>query len=154
MTLLLVFLGGSVGTAIRLGISQLQVTSTSSLVSSLWPWATFLINLSGACVLGFVLELIVAANRKQGSESRARRNFRLFFCTGVLGGYTTYGTFIVESDSLMSSPQWAIGLVYAIASVILGLCFAALGVWVARKLSASLGSSSKPELQSEGEVKQ
>jgi CrcB protein len=150
----MVFLGGSLGTAIRLGISQFQVTTPTSP----WPWATFLINLSGACILGFVLELIVAANRTQCSESHARRNFRLFFCTGVLGGYTTYGTFIVESDSLMSSPQWAIGLVYAIASVILGLCFAALGVWVARKLgrklSSSRGSSSKPDSQSEGEVKQ
>ncbi len=136
MSVLLVFLGGAVGTAIRLGISQLQSTSASSP----WPWATFLINLSGACILGFALELITTVHHGNGSESRARHHFRLFFCTGSMGGYTTFSTFVVESDILFRSSQWAVGVIYALSSVVLGLCMSVFGIWAARKIAARFGS--------------
>lgn len=113
-----VFLGGTAGSLVRLLLSALQSSSVA------WPWMTLLINLTGSFLLGFLLEFLAAT----GEDVGARRLFRLGVGTGVIGGYTTYGTFILETDTRLMEHWLGIAAGYAVISVLLGLFFAGLGI--------------------------
>lgn len=121
--ILLVALGGTGGTATRYAIDNLIGTGDG------FPMATFLINLSGALLLGVLLEAFAL----RGSDVGHRRRFRLLLGTGFLGGYTTYSALAVESDSLLrGGPPWQ-AIVYPLVTVFLGLCASIAGIAVARK---------------------
>jgi CrcB protein len=122
---LAVFCGGLIGTAFRAFFSSFQPAN------ALWPWATFLINLVGAFLLGFYFEYLAAT----GEDHGIRQALRLCFGTGMLGAFTTYGTFILETEQRLASGHARtiiIGIGYALISVIGGLFCAGLGVYLAR----------------------
>jgi protein CrcB len=99
-----------------------------------WPWATFLINCVGAFLLGFLFEYLAATGEDRG----IRQAVRLCCGTGMLGAFTTYGTFILETEQRMTSGQARtviIGVGYALISVIGGLFLAGLGVSLARVIA-------------------
>ena len=121
----LVFVGGAVGTAIRARLETSFPTPTGG-----WPWATFWINLSGALVLGLLLESLLLS----GPDRGWRRRVRLGVGTGVMGGYTTYSTFIVEIDQLLRGGHPWTGTAYAVGSVALGIGCALAGITLARRL--------------------
>ena len=77
-------------------------------------------------MLGFLLELLA----RTGEDSGKRKLFRLAIGTGVLGGYTTYSTFIVEVDTRLVQGAILEGLSYACVSIFLGLIAAAGGAWL------------------------
>ena len=79
MDLVIVFVCGALGTALRAWIEQAWSTQT-------WPAATFAINLTGAFALGF----LIGALSVRGPDQGARRRVRLGVGTGLLGGYTTF----------------------------------------------------------------
>ncbi|GGB20198.1 putative fluoride ion transporter CrcB [Flexivirga endophytica] len=116
-----VFVGGAIGTAIR---SLLEDAFAGPATS--WPWTTFAINVSGAFVLGFLLEALV----RSGEDAGGRRLARLGIGTGVLGGFTTYSTFMVETTKL----SWAQGISYVGSSVLLGAIAAWAGIRAAKGL--------------------
>ena len=113
-----VFVGGCVGSFVRLVLEAMQPAS------AVWPWMTMIINLSGAFLLGFLLEFLGST----GADVGARRLFRLAVGTGVMGGYTTYGTFILETDSRLMGHATLIAAAYAISSILLGLLAAMGGI--------------------------
>ncbi len=115
----LVALGGTVGTAVRALLEE-----TFPAQPGHWPWATFGINVGGSFLLG----LLVAVLAARGSDEGRRRLLRLGLGTGVLGGFTTYSTFIVEVDGLLRDGYLELGAVYAVGSVVLGIVAAALGI--------------------------
>lgn len=121
-----VFAGGTIGTAVRAGLSAAFPAHPGE-----WPWATFAINLTGAFVLGCLLELLA----RRGPDVGVRHYLRLGLGTGVLGGYTTYSTFAVETVRLLGLGGGAVfvGLGYALGSVLLGLAGAFAGMWVATR---------------------
>jgi len=90
-----------------------------------FPWAPFVINVSGSIVLGFV------ASAWLNHHDPARRNWYLLIGTGFCGGYTTFSTFSFETLELLQDgkPWGAVG--YAFGSVAAGI----LGVWMAVKLA-------------------
>lgn len=108
--LTLVFAGGMVGTALRSAIDD-----GFSRPDALLPWATFVINVSGAALLGLLVQLV--ALRWRGASGR---RLRLALGTGLLGGYTTYSTFIIESVRLGSDRELVAALLYDAASLTLG----------------------------------
>jgi Integral membrane protein possibly involved in chromosome condensation len=118
-----ILVGGMVGTAVR---SALEAAFAP--VPGQWPWTTFWINLAGALLLGALLEGLSIA----GPDRGWRRGLRLGLGTGMLGGFTTYSTFAVESFGLIGSPAWLIGLGYAVGSVALGVVAAFAGVRAVR----------------------
>lgn len=124
---LCVFAGGVLGTAIRTALSLAQPASIQ------WPWVTFAINCAGACILGFLLEYLSLTGKDEGK----RKLFRLFVGTGVMGGFTTYGTFILEVDSRVLAAHAVLGIGYAVVSIALGLVMAGLGIALAHKIAAS-----------------
>ena len=89
---------------------------------------TFWINVVGSLALGGLLEGIAATGRDTGW----RRGLRLGAGTGVLGGFTTYSTFSVETVLLLRSGEWLIGAGYALGSVGAGVLAALLGVRLVR----------------------
>ena len=89
--------------------------------------ATLTVNLSGAFVFG-VLVVVV------GERLPPTRYLRQFFGTGVLGAYTTYSTFAVETDLLVRHARVGVAVGYVVATVVGGLLLAALGAWLGRVL--------------------
>jgi CrcB protein len=112
--LALVGLGGALGTGTRAALAQALGAPLGS-----WPWSTFAVNLTGAFLLGLLLETLAGRGRDEGRL----RGIRLTLGTGFLGGYTTYSALAVETLHL--SPLLAAG--YAAGTVAFGLAAAALG---------------------------
>ena len=100
-------------------------------VASHWPThfpvGTLLINVSGSCLLGVYLTLVT-------ERFTARPAIRLAVATGFLGAYTTFSTFSVEALHLIESGDAGAALSYAIASVVLSIVAAGVGMLVARWL--------------------
>lgn len=115
----LAFVGGAVGTGARAAIEHEFPFEPGS-----WPWSTFAINITGAFLLGLLLE---ALSRREALVGRARRA-RALLGTGVLGGFTTYSAFALEAVRLPSG----LGLLYAVLSAALGVAAAAAGFRLAR----------------------
>lgn len=120
-----IFLGGAAGTATRAAFEGAFPAAPGQ-----WPWTTFWLNVSGALVLGILLEVLAGT----GPDRGWRRGVRLGAGTGFLGGYTTYSSFTVETFGLIRSEAWLIALGYALGSVILGLAAAFLGARVVRRM--------------------
>ncbi len=110
----LVFLGGTVGTALRAVLEGVAPASAHAM-----PWTTLAINVLGSFALGLLLEVLI--------DSGWRRTVRFGLGTGVLGGFTTYSTFAVETVERLTLQAHLIGLAYAVTSVVLGVAAAAVG---------------------------
>jgi CrcB protein len=110
-----VALGGALGSLARYGIAVLLPHGRGDL-----PVATLLVNVTGCFLLG-----VLVARRPDAPVLRP------FLGTGVLGGFTTFSAFAVESDRLLArSPSVAV--LYIALSLALGLGAAALGLRVRR----------------------
>ncbi len=123
--LVLVFFGGAVGTAVRWALE-----ARFGAPAGTWPWTTLAINLIGSFLLGGVLEALAAT----GPDNGWRRKARLGVGTGVLGGFTTYSTFSVETVNLIRAGVAWQGLAYAVTSVAVGITLAFAGTRTARAL--------------------
>jgi CrcB protein len=94
------------------------------------PWTTLTINVAGSLLLGALLEALA----RTGADEGWRRSARLTLGTGVLGGFTTYSTFAVETVQRLTPAAHFVGLAYAVASVVLGASAAAIGYLLARRI--------------------
>ncbi len=119
--LVLVFLGGSVGTAARAALSA--VIPALPIAGAAVPPATGLANVVGAFLLG----LLLAGLMVRQPESPGRRRARLLLGTGLLGGFTTYSALTVETITLVSTAP-AVAIAYPLGSVLLGLVAAWFGI--------------------------
>ena len=81
-------IGGALGSVARYGAYRLWPSSPGG-----WPVPTFTVNLLGSFAIG-LLYMYVAA------RGASADNARLFWMTGVLGGFTTYSAFALESALL------------------------------------------------------
>lgn len=115
----LIFAGCVLGTFSRAALSTAFPHDEAG-----WPWATFWINVVGSVVLGALLEALSRA----GDDSGWRRAVRLGVGTGVVGGFTTYSTFVLEIDQLARAGALPLAAAYALISVIVGLAAAAAGM--------------------------
>jgi len=82
---------------------------------SAFPYGTFVVNMSGGFALGLLTGLGVADD------------VRLVFGTGLLGAYTTFSTWMVESQRLGEDAAWLTMWLYLAASMLAGLAFTGLG---------------------------
>ncbi len=89
------------------------------------PWVTFLENVTGAFLLAWLLTLLT-------ERLAFDPTVRLLLCTGALGAFTTYSTLAVEVDGLLRTGEGPLAGLYAVASVVLGLFAALLGIRLAR----------------------
>jgi len=107
MNWMLVAAGGAVGSVARYALARGLPT-----VPGEWPLATMVANLLGSFVIGVVAVLVAA--RGAGHEEA----LRLFFMTGVLGGFTTYSAFALETVTLAEGGSALRALAYLLATVV------------------------------------
>ena len=119
-------LGGAVGTAAR----YLLTTVVQSRATTTFPVATWIINVTGSILLGFLM--------RYGLErSTAGPEVRLLLTTGFCGGYTTFSTFSYETARLIEDGDWRQGAAYVVASVVVSLLGTFVGFAIARALAAA-----------------
>jgi CrcB protein len=124
-SILLVFAGGAAGTAVRY-LLTLSVPPVAGV-----PLITFLINVTGAFVLGWLLQALAL----RGPDEGMRRDLRLFAGTGVLGGYTTYSSLAVDTDGLIAAQDVGLSILYAAATIVVGAAASVAGIAVASVLA-------------------
>lgn len=122
--ILVIFVGGFVGAYARHELSLAIPTATD-----LWPLATFLTNIVGAFLLGFLLEALV----RRGPDEGRRQMIRLGVGTGFIGAFTTYSTFAVETALLLEHHFVVLSAAYITVTVVVGIVFSALGIKAAAK---------------------
>jgi len=119
--LALVGLGGSLGTLARYECAQTWPDRTGR-----FPLTIFLVNVSGALVIGALLTWLSRAGRMDSP--------RLFWSVGVLGGWTTMSSFAIGFDELFAHHRLATALLYAASTVAGGAVATAVGISVASRL--------------------
>ncbi len=106
--------GGAAGSLARWGLER-AVTGSS------YPWATFLINVSGCLLIGALMALVL-------DVWADRRYLRPLLGVGFLGGFTTFSTFVLETRDLAASSHGLLSVVYVVASVTGGFVAALAGL--------------------------
>ncbi len=100
-----IFAGGFVGAIARAALEQSLVTRPGS-----WPWATFVVNLLGAALLGYFVTRL--QERLPPSSYR-----RAFLGTGICGALTTFSTVMAELAKMLEGGHVALAGAYASASI-------------------------------------
>lgn len=121
--LAMIGVGGALGAVAR----HLVNISPAAAILRSFPLATFLINVTGSFLIGF---LTVALSEKL----EVGENMRAAIIIGFLGAFTTFSTFEMEIFNLAGENQAFIGLAYAVLSVIVGFAGVAAGVALAHRL--------------------
>jgi len=120
--LILILLGGALGTGCRFGATSLATYAIGQIPK--YPVATFFVNLTGSLLIGFLAELS-DARMPVSPEVRAA------LLVGVLGGYTTFSSFSFETFNLIRDGKLGIAMLYSVGSLILGLTATWFGVRLA-----------------------
>lgn len=118
--LLLVAAGGAIGALARYGIGRL-------LPATGWPWATLGVNVIGGLLMGLLTGWLAFRGAGQGE------GLRLFAAVGVLGGFTTFSAFSLETALMIERRQFGMAGGYALASVVLSVVALFLGLMIARR---------------------
>jgi len=121
--LALAALGGAIGSALRFstGAMMLRIMGTG------WPWGTFTVNLLGSFLMGLVVGWFA---HKGGASGNAQ----IFLATGVLGGFTTFSAFSLETARMIETRAYSQAAIYAGGSVILGVIMIFAGLFIMRKV--------------------
>ena len=123
LDVLWVGLGGGLGSLLRWWVG-LRV---GQWYKGKFPLGTFLINISGAFVIGYLSILFSVDWRdRYGDVMNAA------VLTGILGGYTTFSSMQLDAAKLANAKDRALAVGYLIISVLVGLAAAAFGAWLAR----------------------
>ncbi|NBV13935.1 MAG: fluoride efflux transporter CrcB [Sphingobacteriia bacterium] len=119
--ILMVLIGGGTGSVLRYLASLL----TSKFFPTTFPLATFLVNIIGCLIIGVVTGLYLKNNISNPDT-------KLLMVTGFCGGFTTFSTFAQENVSLLQANNITIAIIYTGLSVILGLTFVWLGLFITK----------------------
>jgi len=117
--LLLVGLGGGIGSMLRYGSSLL-------IQSKLFPSATLAVNITGSFIIGIVFAMSI-------KEEILLNNWKLFLATGICGGFTTFSAFSLENMGLLQSGKYGLAVTYILLSIILGIGATFLGYLLVMK---------------------
>jgi CrcB protein len=104
-----VSVGGAAGACARFGITTAWPATVDG-----FPWATFVINVSGCLLIGVLMVVIEQVWPR-------RRLLRPFLGTGVLGGYTTFSTYVVDAQRLLDQHAAGTALTYLAATLVSAL---------------------------------
>ncbi|MFH1440995.1 MAG: fluoride efflux transporter CrcB [Candidatus Omnitrophota bacterium] len=115
-------LGGAIGTLLRYLVGGLDYRFSNGV----FPVSTLVVNISGSLAIGFIWGLI--------DRFAVSSNMRMFIFIGILGGYTTFSTFSLESFNLLRDGEYRIALFNIVFSNILAIVSVFLGFLVSRFL--------------------
>lgn len=118
--IILVFLGGGFGSALRFIIGKWLNNAETGI-----PYGTFLANILGSLLIGVILGL--AAKNETLSQSQT-----LLLATGFCGGFTTFSTFAYENHVFLKSGDFMSFAIYTIASFAIGFLAVFLGMFLVK----------------------
>ncbi len=122
MKYLIIGLGGFLGTVARYWLSNW----VGERVGETFPWGTLVVNVSGCFVMGFIFSITPPEGKFPISNE-----WRPFVMVGVLGGFTTFSAFSLQTLNLIQERQW----LYAGGNVMGSVVLCMLGVWLGHVLA-------------------
>jgi len=122
-----VALGGALGSVGRYALATL-VTDRAG---GAFPWGTLFVNVTGSFLIG-----LLAALTEPGGRRALGPTGRLFFMTGICGGYTTFSAFSLQTFELMRQGDWLKAGGNVIASVVLCVIAVSLGYLLGLSLNS------------------
>ena len=120
MTLLLVALGGALGSVLRYKIDGWVQAGAGGA----FPWGILVVNVTGAFVAGLLMTVLL-------ERTSVSDEVRTGLLVGVLGGYTTFSTFSLQSLDLANAGLWG----YVVLNVLASVTGALLAVWLGQQLA-------------------
>jgi len=124
--IVLVFLGAGAGGVLRHFVNILS----ARWCGTDFPFGTLVINVTGSILMGALVGWLAFK-----AEANWSQPLRLFVATGILGGYTTFSTFSLETILLIERNQIGMAAAYVGGSLLFGF----LGLWGALTIMRSLG---------------
>jgi CrcB protein len=121
-----IFAGGFIGAVARAEIGVALPAHAGE-----WPWATFIVNIAGAFLLGYF-----ATRLQERLPLSAYR--RPFLGTGICGALTTFSTMQVELLQMFDQSRIGLALGYACASIVLGFAAVVVATNLVRRSQVSL----------------
>ena len=115
--LLIVFIGGGIGTVFRYILSKLIPYSGNG-----FPWSTFSINLIGCFIIGLISGYFFKTTSSNESD------VVIFATVGICGGFTTFSSFAYENLNLFKSGDHATFIAYSLISLIVGIFMVYFGM--------------------------
>ncbi len=116
--------GGAIGSVARYFVSTVQSPTWTG-----FPYGIFIVNVSGGFVMGVLTELM-ALKFSVSPEVRA------FLTTGIMGGYTTFSTFSLESALLIQRQAYTTATSYVLGSAVISIMALFCGLWIVRAIYA------------------
>ncbi len=113
--LILVFIGGGFGSALRYVIGK-YLNNTGG-----FPWGTFAVNILGSLLIGIILGFAAKNNTLSQNQT-------LLLATGFCGGFTTFSAFAYENHVFLKSGDFTSFALYTIASFVVGFLAVFLGM--------------------------
>ena len=120
----IVGIGGFMGSMLRFWVG----TYIGQRMGTRFPYGTFLINVTGSFLIGFVMTVLT-------EKTQLSPNWRYLIPIGFIGGYTTFSTFEFETLRAMQDGQFAISLLYVALSVLAGFLMVWMGVTVGKAVA-------------------
>jgi fluoride exporter len=120
---LVIGLGGALGSMLRFGVGQ---WIDNSIQKTLFPWGTIVVNITGCFIIGFIAT-VSSTDGRWMLPTLARS----FITIGILGGYTTFSSFSLQTLNLALDHQWG----GAAANVLLSIVLCLVGVWLGATLA-------------------
>ncbi len=124
---MLLFIGGGLGTLIRWGISGLIATK----IGEVFPFGTMFVNVTGSFAIGFI-----AALTSPDGRIFLNSDIRQFLMVGVLGGYTTFSSFSLQTLSIIEDNE----IFLACANVITSVFLCLIAVWLGHIIASKINS--------------
>jgi CrcB protein len=121
--LILVMIGGAIGAGFRYHIGAIALRN----LGPLFPWGTWIINLLGGLLMGILAGCLARMfNPTQGEP------LRLFLGVGVLGGFTTFSSFSLETANMLLRNQPVMAAAYGVSSVAGSVLALFIGLFIVR----------------------
>ena len=122
--LLIVAAGGALGAVARYGVGH---WAFRLFPAAQWPWGTLVVNVAGGLLMGLLAGWLAFRGGLHGES------IRLFAAVGLLGGFTTFSAFSLETALMIERRQFAMAGGYAAVSVVLSIVALFIGLMVARR---------------------
>ena len=127
INMLFVLIGGALGSLARYGLG---VWTRNLWPASEWPIGTFIANIAGGVLMGLLMGALLGPLKNVVDVERTR----LLLGVGVLGGFTTFSSFSLETVFMLERRHYAMALGYAVLSVVLAVGGVAFGLFLVRRV--------------------
>lgn len=123
MNVLLVAVGGAIGSVLRylVGVLTLRQFGPG------FPWGTLAVNIVGSLAIGILTEMIAR-------RFNASMELRVFLVTGVLGGFTTWSSFSLDTVVLYERGDFGLAAAYVIGSAVVSFAAVFAGLALGRAM--------------------